>query len=212
MLCVHVVLTILEALQHAIPNAWLALIAHKIELASIKSAPILVLELAVRTLNVKLSITVPSVAVLLITLEILSFDASKKKVSSTSSYVCEKLILNCLFDSIERPILREPENPCIPSPCGPFSQCRDSNGQPVCSCVQNYIGRPPNCRPECMLNSECPSNLACVNERCKDPCPGSCGFNALCNVVNHSPVCHCMTGYTGDPFSGCSVVQSKSSI
>lgn len=110
---------------------------------------------------------------------------------------------------IGKPILRDPENPCIPSPCGPFSQCRISNNHPVCSCVQNYIGRPPNCKPECMLNSECPSNLACVNERCKDPCPGSCGFNAFCNVVNHSPVCHCMTGYTGDPFSGCSMQQSK---
>lgn len=109
----------------------------------------------------------------------------------------------------EIPILREPENPCVPSPCGPFSQCRDVNSQPVCSCVQNYIGRPPNCRPECSINSECSPNLACINERCKDPCPGSCGFNALCSVRSHSPVCTCMTGYTGDPFSGCSVVQSK---
>lgn len=121
-------------------------------------------------------------------------------------------ILKNNFDLTVQPVLKEPENPCIPSPCGPFSQCRDVNSQPVCSCVQNYIGRPPNCRPECTLNSECPAIYACVNERCKDPCPGSCGFNALCNVVNHSPVCSCMGGYTGDPFSGCSVIQSKLSL
>lgn len=98
---------------------------------------------------------------------------------------------------------------CNPSPCGQNSICREINGQAVCSCLQNYIGRPPNCRPECMINSECPSNLACIVEKCKDPCPGSCGFNAICNVQNHSPVCSCMTGYTGDPFSGCSLIPSK---
>jgi hypothetical protein len=109
------------------------------------------------------------------------------------------------FLYLETPIVREPENPCIPTPCGPNSQCRELNGQAVCSCVQNYIGRPPNCRPECMINSECPSNLACINERCKDPCPGSCGFNTVCSVIKHSPVCSCSPGYTGDPFSGCSI-------
>lgn len=48
-----------------------------------------------------------------------------------------------------------------------------------------------------------------MNERCKDPCPGSCGNNALCNVVNHSPVCSCSHGFTGDPFSGCSLIPRK---
>jgi hypothetical protein len=114
-----------------------------------------------------------------------------------------------VYNHTEKPNYAEPINPCIPSPCGPFSLCRDVNLQPVCSCVQNYIGRPPNCRPECTINSECFSNRACINERCKDPCPGSCGFNALCNVVNHSPVCSCMSGYQGDPFSGCTEIRSK---
>lgn len=96
-----------------------------------------------------------------------------------------------------------PSNPCVPSPCGPNSQCRVVGETPVCSCLPNFVGRAPNCRPECTINSECPANLACINERCKDPCPGSCGFNAFCNVVNHSPVCTCEAGYNGDPFSGC---------
>ncbi|RZC36337.1 hypothetical protein BDFB_000145 [Asbolus verrucosus] len=76
-------------------------------------------------------------------------------------------------------------NPCVPSPCGPNSQCRVIGNTPACSCLQNYIGRAPNCRPECTINSECPSNRACQNERCVDPCPGSCGAFADCVVITH---------------------------
>lgn len=94
-------------------------------------------------------------------------------------------------------------NPCFPSPCGPFSQCRDVGGAPSCSCLPEYIGTPPNCRPECTINAECSSNQACMREKCRDPCPGSCGAGAVCNVINHTPVCTCPEGYTGDPFTNC---------
>ena len=99
-----------------------------------------------------------------------------------------------------------PENPCVPSPCGPNSQCRVINGFPACSCLPNYVGRTPNCRPECVINEECPGNLACQNEQCTDPCPGSCGANTFCNVVKHNPECNCHPGYTGDPFSECRII------
>jgi len=94
-------------------------------------------------------------------------------------------------------------DPCIPSPCGPYSECRRIGNSPSCSCIQGYFGSPPNCRPECTINSECPSNLACIREKCRDPCPGSCGANAQCSVFNHVPVCTCIEGYIGDPFSSC---------
>lgn len=96
-----------------------------------------------------------------------------------------------------------PINPCVPSPCGPNSECRQIGDSPSCSCLLNYLGTPPNCRPECSINSECPSNLACIRERCRDPCPGSCGLNAHCSVINHIPICSCLDEYTGDPFSNC---------
>lgn len=109
-----------------------------------------------------------------------------------------------------RPVEVISENPCVPSPCGPNSQCRVVGNTPACSCLPNYIGRAPNCRPECTINAECPGNLACQNERCKDPCPGSCGPSATCVVIKHAPVCECITGFTGDPFSGCNPIpQSK---
>jgi hypothetical protein len=98
---------------------------------------------------------------------------------------------------------RLPQNPCVPSPCGPNSICLPKDSIPTCSCLPNYIGRPPCCRPECTINAECFGNLACVNERCIDPCPGSCGINAFCKVISHNPVCKCNDGYTGDPFIAC---------
>lgn len=94
-------------------------------------------------------------------------------------------------------------NPCAPSPCGPFSQCRDIGGSPSCSCQPGYVGSPPNCRPECTINSECSTNRACITEKCRDPCPGSCGSGARCHVLNHTPICTCPEGYTGDPFTNC---------
>lgn len=79
----------------------------------------------------------------------------------------------------------------------------------ACSCLPYYIGYPPNCHPECKSDHECLSNFACINERCKDPCPGSCASNAICRVVNHKAVCMCIEGYSGDPYTACSVVESK---
>lgn len=94
-------------------------------------------------------------------------------------------------------------NPCIPSPCGQYAQCNDQNGVAVCKCLPNYYGSAPNCRPECTVNSDCPNIKACVNERCVDPCPGACGLNTVCNVINHIPNCACRSGYEGDAFVRC---------
>jgi hypothetical protein len=95
------------------------------------------------------------------------------------------------------------QNLCEPSPCGPNSVCRILNGRPVCSCQSNFLGSPPNCRPECVVSSECPLDLACIKQKCRDPCPGTCGSNAKCQVVNHNPICSCPSGYIGDPFVQC---------
>ena len=95
-------------------------------------------------------------------------------------------------------------NPCVPSPCGPYSQCKDINGVPSCSCLPTYIGQPPSCHPECTMNAECQSIQACINQKCQDPCPGSCGLYAECHVTAHIPICNCPQGYTGDPFTQCS--------
>lgn len=96
--------------------------------------------------------------------------------------------------------------PCSPSPCGPNSQCRPINNQAVCSCLPTFIGTPPSCRPECTISAECPLNEACNNHKCINPCLGSCGIGAKCEVVNHNPICSCPPQYTGDPFARCSPI------
>jgi len=96
-----------------------------------------------------------------------------------------------------------PSYPCIPSPCGPNSLCKENNRQAICSCLPSYIGTPPGCRPECVTNAECMQNKACINQKCVDPCPGTCGSEALCTVVKHIPICSCPPSFTGDPFTSC---------
>lgn len=103
----------------------------------------------------------------------------------------------------------ETKKPCTPSPCGPNSQCREINDQAVCSCLSNYIGNPPNCRPECVISSECSMNKACMNNKCIDPCPGPCAPTAFCRTINHSPICSCKQGQTGNPFSQCYNIPCK---
>jgi len=111
---------------------------------------------------------------------------------------------------IDREILFFPEepiasDPCNPSPCGPNAQCRVSNNAAVCECLPGYFGNAfsSGCRPECVISADCPRDRACVRSKCIDPCPGVCGYNAQCNVVNHSPVCSCPQPLTGDPFLEC---------
>ena len=116
-------------------------------------------------------------------------------------------------DCRKQPLTIEPvvaDDPCDPNPCGPNSNPpRQIGDRCQCSCVANMIGSPPNCRPECVVNSDCSQELACINKRCQDPCPGLCGINANCRVRNHVPICVCNQGYQGDPFNRCNRVTTE---
>ena len=96
-------------------------------------------------------------------------------------------------------------NPCIPSPCGSNSECRVMDQRAVCSCVSGMYGAPPNCRPECIIHEDCPSNRACIRQKCEDPCIGACGFNAVCSTQKHKPICSCLERHEGDPYAGCNI-------
>lgn len=100
-------------------------------------------------------------------------------------------------------------NPCNPSPCGPNSQCREIRGQAICTCIPGYISSPPTCRPECVTSAECTLDKSCSNQKCVDPCRGNCGLQAMCQVINHNPICSCPSGMTGDPFTRC-IAEGKS--
>lgn len=98
--------------------------------------------------------------------------------------------------------IKPPEkNPCSPSPCGINAEC--TNGG-ICKCLAEYQGDPYSaCRPECLMNSECATDKTCLNNKCVNPCSGTCGQNALCEVVNHIPICTCPQGMTGNAFLIC---------
>lgn len=93
---------------------------------------------------------------------------------------------------------------CESTRCGSNAECKEKNSMITCVCRPGYFGNPYlACRPECILNSDCPSNKACINNKCEDPCSGACGVNAQCEIVNHFPVCVCAAGFSGDPFVAC---------
>lgn len=108
---------------------------------------------------------------------------------------------------------RAPRSPhakqCDPSPCGPHSTCRSVDIAAICACQPGYSGIPPECRPECVSSSECAPSEACVNLKCQDPCPGTCGRDAKCQVVNHNPICVCPSGRSGDPLTGCHLISTS---
>merc|ERR1712088_1012939 len=48
-----------------------------------------------------------------------------------------------------------------------------------------------------------PTQDACKDYQCVDPCAISCGQGADCTVQNHVAICRCPRGTTGDPFRNC---------
>merc|ERR1712032_700445 len=67
---------------------------------------------------------------------------------------------------------------------------------------------------ECEYDHDCDHQLACFDFKCRDPCIGTCGQLAECQVRDHRPICSCPQGYTGDPLTACkrrTVVGAKQS-
>ena len=59
-------------------------------------------------------------------------------------------------------------------------------------------------RPECTTDPECADHLACIREKCQNPCfTSTCGINAECKAQRHRAVCYCKPGYEGDPYRIC---------
>lgn len=110
-----------------------------------------------------------------------------------------------LCEKYFKPPENVPEDVCSPSPCGPYSKCTSLKGSPICSCLRDHSGTPPNCKPECISNSECSSDLSCINMKCQDPCQNACGVDSSCIVRNHVVNCYCGPNLTGNPLVKCSV-------
>lgn len=95
-------------------------------------------------------------------------------------------------------------NPCSVDACGENAECSPVNHGVECRCLNGFVGNPYiECSKiqGCRRDSECSSSEACINGQCDSPC--RCGVSALCEVINHRPVCRCPNGYSGDPNIGC---------
>lgn len=63
--------------------------------------------------------------------------------------------------------------------------------------------------PQCTMDADCPSKLACFSGNCRNPCIETkpCASHATCMVVDSLPlrtmVCQCDTGYVGDADVAC---------
>ena len=122
------------------------------------------------------------------------------------------ILPGCAFEFVEKLDGPSPVDPCQPSPCGANSQCRPTsdNTKASCSCLPGFLGSGnQDCRPECRLNSDCPNDRGCVQNKCRDPCPGACGQNARCVSAAHQALCSCPDGFQGDPYLACLPAKSK---
>lgn len=121
----------------------------------------------------------------------------------------------CSIDLFYTYILTAPKerNPCSEgNPCAQTAECSVQSERAVCKCPAGMIGDPfRNCfkelntAPECRSDSDCSSALACINEKCRDPCAerNPCAQNAECRVSQHRPLCYCQQGWGGNPQTQC---------
>ena len=102
-------------------------------------------------------------------------------------------------------------SPCDVATCGLNAECHARNHIAQCRCPGQSTGDPKvHCvKFECNYHNECASSDACFDHKCVDPCsvPNVCGQGADCSPLNHSAVCTCQPGGTGDPNLGCTPVQ-----
>ena len=125
---------------------------------------------------------------------------------SQSYWLLYSSLAGCKSDSecplTQTCINRECVDPCPLERCGTNALCTAKNHRAVCSCPPGYRPDPDpyiRCKQyECLTDPECPSTLACQNEKCVDPC--KCARNADCSARNHRGVCTCQPGFTGDPY------------
>ncbi|XP_047739052.1 fibrillin-1 [Hyalella azteca] len=98
---------------------------------------------------------------------------------------------------------------CAKKPCGSGAICVNEIGSFKCECPPGTRGDPfsGGCfgseRVGCSVHSECPSDLACENGVCINPCDSlPCGSNAYCEPEEHAAWCRCHPGFNevfGEP-------------
>lgn len=98
-------------------------------------------------------------------------------------------------------------NPClVDDPCSVNAECYAKQHQAYCRCPSGLQGDGyTDCLTiGCRANSDCPSDRACINTKCLDPCVyDPCSPNSECVIIDHNAMCRCPPGTTGDPNVQC---------
>lgn len=180
--------------------------AQAVRHVSMRNVAILVPARVVLALFVMLSIILRAVFAPRDILEILSLTVYQSHHQNVRAWCKIITKFTLLISTLIHKLAVVKDDPCNPSPCGSNSQC--NNG--ICTCLPEYQGDPyTGCRPECVLNTDCQRDRACIRNKCVDPCPGTCASNALCSVINHIPICSCPKGMSGNAFIQCSPLPRK---
>ena len=101
-------------------------------------------------------------------------------------------------------------DPCLlDNPCAVNAICEAQNHAARCRCPPGLIGDPYRLceKVECFVNRDCDSSMACIQNKCLDPCllDNVCAPTAICKVINHDGSCFCPPGFVGDPFVLCTL-------
>lgn len=110
---------------------------------------------------------------------------------------------------------------CEQETCATNALCVGRRHQPQCECRAGFLGNPyVQCdlpkqepKPECTQDSECASKLACINQRCADPCatPHVCSPQQTCTVLDTLPlrtmICKCPSDTVSDNSGNCVPLQ-----
>lgn len=108
---------------------------------------------------------------------------------------------------------------CDLDSCALTARCEGRHHQPVCNCQPGTTGNPyVECsgyreQPQCTVDSDCPSQLACINVHCENPCAKSdvCSPQQTCTVLDTLPLrtvmCRCPIDTTTDNAGRCVPVQ-----
>jgi len=132
--------------------------------------------------------------------------ASSSAVSSsgTSSDLCKTM---CGINSVCRLVLERPVCGCPEGTTGdPSVRCEGMEDQ----MMNNNVNKSGGGNMEmCSRHTECKESEICVRGQCSDPCRstmdagGMCGENSKCVVLQHTPLCGCQDGFSGNPYQRC---------
>lgn len=110
---------------------------------------------------------------------------------------------------------------CQEDTCAETAICEAQAHQPICRCPPGSEGNPyqecvsgktPLPRPECKMDIDCPSQYACIEQRCLNPCLENnvCTADQECRVLDTLPLrtimCQCPPDTIADLSGRCKAI------